>query len=203
MKDNNTFLSEIKSNFRKLNLSHMRKISAVPKSLWSDLSDGENEFWDISLKKEIRNNPGNLISLLLLLSYIEPDWYSLFLDFCANQCQRYNYQGKWRKLHCLIKLYHFELICYRITETESPSSFFGNTMKEVIKFSSDCPCRFLLQKKPKPHYAQRKRGYNDKGSRKLPHERHSFVTVSGPNPEKEDYRNQMKKRSSLLNFLYG
>lgn len=203
MEFNEKFHSEILRNFDKLNLSQMRKISAVPKSLWSDLPEDENRFWDLSIRKDVRNNPEKLINLLLLVSKIRPEWYSIFLDFVANQCQKYSYQGKWRFLHKLAKLYYFDLITYRIAEIETPSSFFGNRMKEIIKFSNNCPCRFLKQTKPKSKKVQRKRGYNDHGSRKLTHERHSFVTVSGENPEKEDHRNQYKKRSSLINFLYG
>jgi len=91
MEFNNKFYSEIQSNFEKLNLSQMRKISAVPKSLWSDLPEDENKFWDLSIRKDVRNNPEKLISLLLLLSKVKPFWYSIFIDFVANQCQRYNY----------------------------------------------------------------------------------------------------------------
>lgn len=203
MEFNKNFHSEILKHFGKLNLSQMRKTSAVPQSLWSDLPGDENRFWDLSVRKDVRNNPEKLINALLLLSKVKPEWYSCFIDFVANQCQRYNYQGKWRNLHQLAKLYHFDLIVYRIVETESPSSFFGNRMKEIEKFSENCPCSFLLQTKPRPKKVQRKRGYNDHGSRKLPHERHSFVSFSGENPEKEDYRNQYRKRSSLTNFLYG
>lgn len=203
MEFNNKFYSEILSNFEKLNESQMRKISAVPKSLWSDLPEDENKFWDISIRRDVRNNPEKLINLLLLLSSIKPMWYSYFIDFVANQCQRYGYQGKWRYLHKLAKLYHFELIVYRIVETETPHSFFGNRMKQIKSFSENCPCSFLKQTKPRPKVIQRKRGYNDHGSRKLSHERHDFSHHSGPNPEKEDYRNQYKKRSSFINFLYG
>lgn len=203
MEFNNKFYSEILSNFEKLNESQMRKISAVPKSLWSDLPEDENKFWDISIRKDVRNNPEDLINLLLLLSSIKPMWYSYFIDFVANQCQRYRYQGRWRYLHQLAKLYHFELIVYRIVETETPHSFFGNRMKQIKRFSENCPCKFLKQTKPRPKVIQRKRGYNDHGSRKLSHERHDFSHHSGPNPEKEDYRYQYKKRSSIINFLYG
>lgn len=203
MEFNETFHSEILRHFDKLNLSQMRKISAVPKSLWSDLPEDENRFWDLSIRKDVRNNPDRLINLLLLVSKVRPEWYPCFIDFVANQCYKYSYQGKWRFLHQLAKLNYFNLIVYRIVETETPSSFFGNRMKEIIKFTENCPCRFLKQTKPKAKVVQRKRGYNDHGSRKLPHERHSFVTVSGKNPEREDHRTQYKKRSSLINFLYG
>lgn len=203
MKNNNTFLSEINFNMSQLNLSHMRKISAVPVSLYSDPELDKNKFWDITIRRDVRNNPRKLLSLLVLISYVKPFWYSYFIDFVMNQCQRYNYQGMWRNLHKLAKLQHFELISYRIQEIMSPNAFFGNYFQEIKQFSKNCPCIFSKLNKPKPKTIQRRRGYNDKGSMKLPHERHDFSEVSGANPVKEDYRSQYKKRSALLNFLYG
>lgn len=203
MKFNDNYLSEIHRRITALKLSQVRKISAVPKSLYSDLSEDSNYFWDLSVKKEIRNNPKKLISCLVILSKIQPEWYSYFISFCAEQCHRYNYEGLWRLLHKLTKLYYNDLILYRIVEETSPSDFFGNYLPEIKQFCCDCPVLFLKQQKPRAVRAQRKRGYNDHGSRKFQHENHSFVSYSGENPEKEDHRTQIKKRSALLNFLYG
>lgn len=203
MEFNEKFYSEIQSQLGKLNMSHMRTISAVPKSLQSDLSLDENQYWDLVIQKSTRNNPRELIALLVLVSKVKPFWYQLFLDFVANQCKRYSYQGMWRVLHKLAKLYHHNLILYRICETMDPNAFFGNYFQTIKKQSLNCPCRYLKLTRPRPKYAQRKRGYNDHGSRKLSHERHDFSYHSGENPEKEDHRDQYKKRSSFVNFLYG
>lgn len=203
MKNNKTFLSEIHFRINQINLAHMETISAEPKSLYSDITGEISGEWKLAINKTVRSNPSKLINLLILYSRVKPFWYQDFLVHCMDQSQRYNYQGMWRVLHKLAKLQHFDLITYRVTEIFSPNEFFGNMIKEINEFAKKSPCKYVNQKLPKPKYPQRKRGYNDKGSVKYSHEVHDLSRFSGKNPEKEDYRSQYNKRSSILNFLYG
>lgn len=203
MSNNNRFLTEIHSQMAKIDLAHMETISAEPKSLYSNISVSDTSNWQLCIQKSTRENPSELIALLVLVSKVKPFWYQEFILFCAEQSRKKNYQGKWRVLHKLAKLNLHNLICYRITEIMSPNDFFGNYLPIIKKFARNCPCNYLNQKLPKPKYPQRKRGYNDKGSVKFSHEVHDLSRHTGPNPVREDYRSQYKKRSSILNFLYG
>ena len=204
MKEKNHYLSELKSNLEEKNWSLMRKFSSETKSLYSDLPDEDMKWtWKIQVPKTMKNDPEELIAGLIILSKIKPYWYTEYQLFCAEQVKKYNYQGKWILLHKLLKLNFHDLILYRITEIYTGNAYFGNINKRVNNLLENFSIRFGKCLKPRPTYAQRKRGYNDHGSRKNPHEIHDLSSVSGPNPEKLDFSDQYKKRLSLINFLYG
>lgn len=204
MERKNQFLSEILRTLEEKDWTQMRTFSSEAKSLYSDLSSSESfECWQLSIPKLIKNSPRDLIANLIILSKVRPFWYDYFILFCAEQCRKFNYEGKWRLLHKLAKLYYPELIMYRITEEMSGNDYFGNIDKLVNKHLANFLIDYRKLKLPRPKFPQRKRGYNDHGSRKNPHEVHDLSTVSGKNPEREDYIDQYKKRSILLNFLYG
>lgn len=203
MQQSNSLLSEIELRMKDLKSVHMNRISAVPISLYSDLPEDSIWYHSLVVNKSVRNNPLSLCCLLVLISKYNPYWYTEFVLFCANQSKRYKYKGKWMLLHKLAKLYHHSLIMYRISESISGNEFFGNWYPTIVKMSEDCPVRFIKLTKKIPKQIQRKRGYNDKGSRKLEHEKHDFSVSSEPNPEKLDFTGSYKKRNFLVNFLYG
>lgn len=204
MKRNENFLSELLRTLEEKDWSQMRKFSSEAKSLYSDLSEeGTMEVWQLSIPKFIKNSSRDLLACLIILSEIRPFWYQNFILFCAEQSKKFGYQGEWRLIHKLAKLYYPDLIKYRITEEMSGNDYFGNINELVDKHLSHFFIDFRKLKLPKPKIPQRKRGYNDHGSRKNPHEVHDLSTVSGSNPEKEDHLNQYSKRSIFINFLYG
>lgn len=180
----------------------MRKISADPISLYSDSPSPEDFEWSLAVDKAVRNDPDELASILLILSAVKPFWYHVFLDFCGEQCYRYGYQGKWRFLHNLCKSQLIRLQLSLVMEYRSPNEFFGNMFNKMEKFARNPSVRFIKQTKPKPKKPQWKRGHNDKGSMKSPHEKHSAWVSSGPNPKRPDYRSSYKRKQAILNYLY-
>lgn len=207
MNNQRSFLKNIERLLRKHCSRRIRlQISADRISSEPPLIQGiDGTYWDISISKRYKNDPYSLIVILLILSKIRPFWYELFLDFVANQCYRYRYQGRWMQLHQLAKLQRYELICYRITEEFSERDFFGNFKPILVEVVRDqFPVSFILKRKPKCRKPQRKRGYDDKGSMRLEHEIHTAVSPSkGPNPYRIDLRSSYRKKSTILNFLYG
>lgn len=194
---------EIDLAMNRLDYTQVRKISAVPKSSYSNLAG--DRLWRISLDKQLRKDPTRLISILLILAHEKPFFYELFLEEVSNLCYRHRYQGKWRFLHKLSELQDYNLIVYRLSEVTKGNVFFGTTLRNIEKeLSKDqFPVRYLEQILPKPNHPKRKRGYDDKGSRRLPHEVHSDWRHTGPNPYRPDYRNSYKKKKRLMNFLLG
>lgn len=203
MQENKIYFSELDKSLSRLSLNRLKQFSAVPKSLYSDLEWDRDFLWDLNIPKRIKNDPVLLICNLVIIARGNPFWKSLFIDFCANQCKKYNYQGKWKLLHKLAKLQFRTLIEYRICEEIPPNEFFGNYLPIIEKESQFFQIFFGRKQKPKPIKIQRKRGYNDKGSAKMNHEIHDLSSVSGPNKEKRDFTTQYKKRSAIINFLYG
>lgn len=180
----------------------MNKISADPKSLYSDNFDETNFVWDLVVNKNVRNDPNSLTAILLLLSAKRPNWYHLFLDYCGSQCYRYGYQGKWKFLHKLCSAQHILLQLKIVTETMTPEAFFGNILPKMVLFTKVPSVRFLKQTKPISKKPIRRRGYKDKGSMKFVHEVHSAWSHSGPNPDRPDYRKSYNRNQAILNYLY-
>jgi len=176
--------------------------SADPKSLLPDPLMEEHSL-DLSVDKLVRRDPVKLIAALLILTAEKPLWYHYFLDFCANQCYVHAYEGKWRLLHKLARLQSITLMLLEVQERMSPEDFFGNIFKEMQQYKRRPSVRFILQKKGKVVQPQRRRGYNDHGSMRQPHEIHSDWKQSGPNPERPDYRIEYSEKRAILNFLYG
>jgi len=183
-------------------LSSMKNISADPRSLYSQSLDGVNYILDLAVDKSIRGNPDALIIHLLLVAAVNPEWKSLFIAYCGDQCYRFNYQGKWRILHKLCTLQSIMLMLQLVIEQYSPREFFGNLLPKLKKAAQENHVRFIKQAKPRGNYPKKKSGYNDKGSMKFPHEIHSAWRHTGPNPEKLDLRSQYKRKQAILNFLY-
>lgn len=203
MKENLKYLSELSSQIDRKVSNSKKQFSAVPISLYSDPSEDINWEWRLSIPKRIRNNPLLLICNLVIIAKENPFWKTSYIEFCAQQCRRYNYEGKWRLLHKLAKLQSFVLIKYRIHEEIPANEFFGNYLPIIVKEYENFQIYFGKFQKPKPKKIQRRRGYNDKGSARKIHEIHDFSTVSGPNKEKLNLDSQYKKKSALLNFLFG
>lgn len=176
--------------------------SADPRSLSPDPLEGEHSL-DLSVDKSIRKDPVKLIAALLFLASERPIWYHYFLNYCGDQCYAHNYQGEWRLLHRLVRCQSIVLMLLEVQERMSPEDFFGNIFREMQNFQQSPSVRFILQKKGKVVRPQRKRGYNDHGSMRQPHEIHSDWKQTGPNPIREDYRTEYSAKRAILNFLYG
>lgn len=202
MQHRNSLYSEIELRLKSLNSVHMNKISAVPISLYSDLPEDCNWYFSLCVDKSVRNNPLKLCQLLVLVSKYNPYWYHEFILFCSEQTKKYRYRGKWILLHKLAKCYYHSLILHKIEEHVSGNEFFGNWFPEIEKMSMRCPAKFIKLTRKKPRQIERKRGYNDKGSRKLVHEKHDFSVSVELNPEMPDFSGSYKKRNFLVNFLY-
>lgn len=203
MEMNNSLFSEIESRLRRETYSKMKLSSTEPKSLYSDHTLDRDFEWKLRIPRSISRNPRQLIAILVVVSREKPFWYTSFLEECAILTKRNNYQGKWRLLHKLAKLQSYNLIRHRLSEELSGNEFFGNYYPYITSYLRNPQIQFCRVQKPRPKKMERVRGYRDKGSKKKPHEEIKEQTVSGPNPEKQDYTSQYRRKLAFVNFLYG
>lgn len=170
--------------------------------MWPHPQLAQNSFWELAVDKSVRNDPQKLICILIGLSYVEPFWYHLFIDYCNNRCFMYNYEGKWRLLHKLTRLRHGLLIMQYVTKKIGPRIFYGNWLPIISEFSKNPSVRFISQLKPKAKKIQRRRGYNDKGSRRLPHEVPIYIAKKEKEDKfKEDHRDSNTSGNPLFYYL--
>lgn len=181
----------------------MRKLSADPISLYPDSPKLAAEYtWNIAIDKRIQRDPDELLIRIVILAAVKPFWYELFLDYCGQQAYRYAYQGKWMFVHKLVKLQHILLILEYIENNLSSNEFFGNWINKMEQFAEKPDVRFIKMRKPNVRRPVRKRGYNDKGSKRASHEVHSAWKYTGPNPYRLDLRSSYSRKQALTNFLY-
>lgn len=177
---------------------------AVPKSLLPDPGlDGNLEIY-LSLPKTFKRSPEDLFAAWLVAVSQDALWKEELRLQILNICKKYKYEGKWMELFHYTRLDRLDLILYLSLESyRSKEEFYGNVQKRVQQITKRNLIRFELKRKPKPKKPQFRRGYNDKGSRRLSHEIHSCWKHSGPNEEKIDLSDSVTKRNTLLHFLYG
>jgi len=173
--------------------------SSETKSLYSNIPP-ERLSWNLGGLKGLTAREAMGIALYLPL--INKEW-STFLRLELEQlAYKYKYQGLWRKTHKLLRLYQLnEMIYFFIEEIASESELFGNYRKLALqrlkKINLYDPNRTPIVE------AQRKRGYNDHGSRREDHKWLPKDIHLGANPIKEDYRESYgNKKKSLFSFLW-
>lgn len=139
---------------------------------------------------------------LILLTKPTPLGF-LVLDEIGQLCRKNKYQGTWMDVHHILKVNFPDLVLYTLLERGySFRDVFGNILK--LGRVALCNVKILSQeirlpvKKP-----QRKRGYDDHGSRRpedkwLPSDIHL-----GANPDVLDLSASYKKKRAILNFLYS
>lgn len=114
-----------------------------------------------------------------------------FFERVAQKCFIYGYEGQWREVQEILEIKaltprdiikHFE-------NTMSKEDIFGNMIPTINKVLNRVKIVGINPlKKTKVRRPKRKRGYDDKGTLRLSHEKHDFWEYSGMNPEREDRR---------------
>lgn len=146
--------------------------------------------------------PKDLIGIWLWVLNENPIWKTEIQYELAERCRRNQYKGEWMILHRSLKLTHLDLAVYRLLEIRfSSRDLIGNILPRSKKFFKLLEYKVVKKRRSiKPQYH---RGYRDHGGRRLAHEVHDCSTTTGENPTKLDFSSSMKKKYSLINFLYG
>lgn len=115
----------------------------------------------------------------------------------AARCYKNNYQGKWSIVQEFLELKNDYLYNQFILLQRhfSNQDIFGNILQLVDKIA---PTIKLVEDRPNKRPVkrpQRRRGYNDKGTLRFSHERHSAWTWTGENPERIDRRDKVSAPS--------
>lgn len=188
-------------NVSKEFLKELERISfSESMSLYSHIPSEGKDFILTGLKN-LSSREG--ISLVLAVDEFHPEWTSIIRIELEKLCYLKKYQGLWRTCHRLLKLYRLDQKIYILFEEGySSREIFGNFLK-LAKYRIK-KIGIYKTGKTKINFPQRKRGYNDHGSRKedsqwLPKDIHF-----GPNPEREDYQESYgNKKKSWFNFLWS
>lgn len=142
------------------------------------------------------------IALLLYSNQIHNSYDTLIRIELERLCQYKKYQGLWMLVHKLLKLYYLDervhvLLESHVSENEIFGNYLGAGLERLKKINLYDPLRGSI-KKP-----QRKRGYNDHGSRREDSKWRETNYWSGPNPPKPDHSKLYQtKRKHFLNFLW-
>lgn len=170
--------------------------SSETMSLYSDIP--EWEFYVGGLK-----GLSSREAIGLILCFPRDHWlYWEVQEEIIQQARKYKYQGDWYIVQKLIEIQYYSLQLNIILEIFNTNQIFGN----FITLGSNRINRIKVQKRlnPKIKYPQRKRGYNDHGSRKddslwLPKDVHI-----GPNPERPDRTEKIKRNplNRIQRFLW-
>lgn len=162
------------------------------------------------------------LSWLLAIYIFLPEELDYLRSLCLNSITRkaysYNYEGRWNIFSEIINLekdepFSFTDIWYEVLEKNfSPDDIFGNIGRSVRRY-----IKLFAKRKELLHFVQVKkqsrairpqfqRGYKDKGSRILYNQRGSGthlkgIEVSGPNPEKPEYKDRFPT-TSPTNYMW-
>jgi len=165
-------------------------------SLYSDNPEGE-----LFLGGLKRLTSREALALVLCFDKEDPVWWYL-REKILDDCYRYKYKGNWRLVQKLLMINDDNLLLRRFLEDHSSQEIFGNLLVLANKRIS----KMQIHKRYTPvKLPQRKRGYNDHGSRRddskwLPDRVHL-----GPNPKRQDLRNGVAKtlKEKVLRFLWS
>lgn len=129
--------------------------------------------------------------ILIFLSTLKPFWETdTLIRSLAQKAFQCSYQGIWKEVQDYLEHYQPtpQWFIERYLQDHPPEEFFGNFLprseKEIdrIKYKPYFPSRNDL---PRVRKTQRRRGYDDKGTLRLPHENHGEPPRSS---NKEDRR---------------
>lgn len=159
--------------------------------------------------RAIYKTPMEAIALLIAVTNLLPARkeyikYKLKEEMAAR-CFKNNYQGKWSIVQEFLELKNdylwqqFELLQQHFSNQD----IFGNIIQLTKKI---VPTIRIIDYRPdrrpvrKP---QRRRGYNDKGTLRFSHERHSAWTWTGENPVRVDRRDKVSAPSRPILWNYN
>lgn len=127
---------------------------------------------------------------IYLSTYFKPWETDSLIRHIAQMAYSRNYQGEWKTVQELLEteLQTPEQYRKKFFELRSAEEFYGNILRLAQKFVDSRRFYITDEQKEKVHRVkrpQRHRGYRDKGSGRLPHEKHGEPPVK---PDREDRR---------------
>jgi len=136
----------------------------------------------------------------LFITTLFPYWETdRIIKEMGQKAYLYSYSGIWQEVQDYLELYQNDPLWFleKYLTTHSINDLFGNffprvekTMNRIIKK----PETMYKHRLPPVRYPHRKRGYDDKGTLRAPHERH------GDPPIREKVDKRDKINHPLLNF---
>lgn len=148
------------------------------------------------------------LALILISGFLKPWNTDIIIRTIGQKAYAYNYQGNWKRVQLILESYDFqeELDTQQAPEKLiatflmffSPEDFYGNIVPLAYKLAKyriffKNPFNENFRRPQRPVF---RRGYKDKGSRRLPHERHG----EPPYKEKEIDRRYLIKHP-LADFV--
>jgi hypothetical protein len=159
-------------------------------SLYLHLPKKYYDHFDIRLSRKL--NSREAISIALIVNHLDPLLkYSIILEL-EKLCYDYQYEGKWNICNTIIQLSEDveKLFYFLEIEKLSERELFGNYLRQFGKVLSE-RIIFSDRRNRKVKKPQRKRGYNDHGSRRPAHKWLPDKISNSENPEKEDLRKSL------------
>jgi len=155
-------------------------------SLYSHLPKKYYDHFDIFLSKKL--SAKEALSIAIIVNHLDPLLkYEVILGI-EELCYKFQYEGKWHEVNTIIQIqkdeekFHYLLEISQISERE----LFGNYLKLIPKALKQIVFKDRRQQKVKR--PQRKRGYNDHGSRRPLHKWLPRKIQNSENPQKFDFR---------------
>lgn len=127
------------------------------------------------------------VILIKLYAPLKTEYFkSIYFEHVQRTARTNQFSGKWKLIEEILTkpIFTEEKMFYLLRKHFSKEDIFGNLVPALRRCSKAIHIRKFKDNRPvrKP---RRKRGYDDKGSLLLPHQKHSAWTFKGPNPEKE------------------
>lgn len=148
----------------------------------------------VSLRCSVTKASQALGVLFYLVNQQVPPWESdVIYRSLGLQAYRCNYNGEWRTVQELLEAEQQTPEEYKqiFLKTHSPEDLYGNYLQKdkMRYFGRLIFAKNLESPDDRPvKRTIRKRGYSDKGSRRLPHEHHGDPPIR---PQREDRRNRI------------
>lgn len=198
----------------RLNSTDSQLILASPKSL-ELLTYPERGEYEVILNIPTQLKKVQQLKMLYLyLLVTDSDMLATFRLQALDLCYKNQYNKGWIQLHALLQYNTVELCLYKLLERysfralQSQINNFIKDFKVHLTSNRRAPqksrlCWRIMTESPCIEPRRIGVGYRDKGSVRKNHEPGNLAVHSGPNPEKLDLRHSVKRKNSLLHFLYG
>lgn len=144
--------------------------------------------------RELRANvtsARSALSFVLICSWFgdEPWKTEVLLKTCAQRAFAARYTGRWKLVQILLELepesFTPESVVATCLKYMSPQDFYGNLVPSTLAFFRSVQFRDMTKpSKRRVERTQFRRGYRDKGSRRLPHESAVALPSSPPSTDR-------------------
>jgi len=147
---------------------------------------------DLSLVYRGPLSSWDALCLLYLVSHVAPAYWNTesLVRRIVEKAYSSNYEGEWQTVQVFLernpqtpKQFYELFLSYK-----SPEEFFGNLKRRAARLSLGIKCQKRESSRKPVRVPQRKRGYEDKGTYRPPHDDHGIPPSSD---EKKDYRHHV------------